>query len=79
MGFRDGAPVVKFYTDDEDERLMKREKFSLFLGEQMITRVQFPLVLAWAISIHKSQGMSLDLATVRIGLLKFVLIIAHII
>ena len=61
-----GNPVVRFHAD-ENEHVIKREKFMMELGGQMVSRLQFPLQLAWAISIHKSQGMSLDLATISLA------------
>ncbi len=32
-----------------------------------ITRTQFPIVLGWALTIHKAQGMTLDRCVVRLG------------
>lgn len=52
-------PVVKF--DSGPERVIEPEKWYVMEGSSPVAcRQQLPLVLAWAISIHKCQGMSLD-------------------
>ena len=63
-GFQDGIPIVRFHSGNV-ERPIKREKYTFEMGGATVVRVQYPLVLAWAMSIHKSQGMSLDLASIR--------------
>lgn len=56
-------PVVKFANGLEIT--IGTESFHLQSGGAIVaTREQVPLELAWAISIHKSQGMSLDRAKV---------------
>jgi len=66
IAFKDKLPLVKLVTG----RLIRVEPHSWTLMEDNRKRaevVQLPLRLAWAITIHKSQGMSLDAAEIDLS------------
>ncbi len=66
-GFDDnGAPIVT--TKSGQKIYVSRQEWSIV--EHGVTKAsisQYPLRLAWAITVHKCQGMSLDAATMDLG------------
>ncbi|XP_054764105.2 ATP-dependent DNA helicase PIF1-like [Lytechinus pictus] len=61
-----GNPKVRFMSGLEE--VIRPERWSIAVGPSLIlTRRQLPLKLAWAISIHKSQGMSLDCVEISLS------------
>ncbi|KAL1377699.1 hypothetical protein pipiens_016089 [Culex pipiens pipiens] len=58
LNYVQGYPTVQF---KKRQLLVKPEKWSIkTAGGLVVTRAQLPLKLAWAFSIHKSQGLTLD-------------------
>ena len=67
IGFSEGLPLVELVSGG---RTVKVEPHTWTLTEDDRKRaevVQLPLRLAWAITIHKSQGMSMDAAEIDLS------------
>lgn len=63
--FKDGLPIVRFR---KLEYAAKHERWTIkTAGGALLTRKQIPLKLAWAFSIHKSQGLTLDCVEMSLG------------
>ena len=64
-------PLVRFPLPDGTSRdlLCQRESWNIELpnGEVQASRTQVPLILAWALSIHKAQGQTLERVKVDLG------------
>ena len=61
-----GYPVVKLVSGETIE--MTPAEWTIQDGTKILARIsQIPLRLAWAITVHKSQGMSLDAAIIDLS------------
>lgn len=64
-------PVVQFVSTGGAPRVIlcqpEEWKVELPNGEVQAKRTQLPLILAWALSIHKAQGQTLERVTVNLG------------
>lgn len=67
VGFEKGAlPIVRFLTGET--MIIERHKWKVRIGEKLFfERFQVPLILAWALTTHKSQGATLDCAEIDIA------------
>ena len=67
LGFEGDIPVVKTTTGQKIRLLAEDWTVENDKGETVATVSQIPLRLAWAITIHKSQGMTLDAAEIDLS------------
>lgn len=64
--FEESLPIVKFMNGEERE--IRHGSWDFYEGERKwATAVQIPLKVAYAVSAHKIQGSTLDLAEVDLG------------
>ena len=62
-----GAPVVEMYSNGKRIHVSRSDWEVEENGKVKASISQYPLRLAWAITIHKSQGMSLDSAEIDLS------------
>jgi len=67
IGFEEDIPLVKTSTGQKVRVVAEDWTIENEAGESIATVTQVPLRLAWAITIHKSQGMTLDAAEIDLS------------
>lgn len=61
------APIVRFMSGHEVPVRYEQWTFKINAAGATVSRRQLPLQLAWAMSIHKSQGMTLDCVEISLS------------
>ena len=67
VGFEADIPIVKISSGQKIRVLAEDWTIENEAGESIATVSQLPLRLAWAMTIHKSQGMTLDTAEIDLS------------
>jgi ATP-dependent DNA helicase PIF1 len=70
VGFSDqNLPIVKFNKGNHDKGLETLMNYHIWPSENIpgVGISQVPLILAWALTIHKAQGSSMDYAEIDVG------------
>ena len=67
IGFEEDIPLVKTSTGQKVRVVAEDWTIENEAGESIATVTQVPLRLAWSITIHKSQGMTLDAAEIDLS------------
>jgi ATP-dependent DNA helicase PIF1 len=67
IGFKNGLPEVRLVSNGRTITVEPHSWTLMEDGKKRAEVIQLPLRLAWAITIHKSQGMSLDAAEIDLA------------